>query len=420
MGSTIVVFTSSTMLITIFFLMVFQVTQSSRNNCHQIVDNWEKYPCPRIVILGPAGAGKSSLSNVLIGRDKNYQNPDKERECFTVSYQADPGKGGVTQETCHEVGPWLGEGEKVTVVDTPGFGVNLEEEEATIDGLVDFLRNELKYVDAFVIAFKQMDNRVTNGFKTMIKIVDGIFGEEFWDNVIIEATFWGYSLDDIEDRGDLTEETWLEGTPKRTLSGTAPNVDNLTAVFIDTFYRKSDAKQVEKFQENTKKLLSFAEKKKPFHCKDIKSVKHDLRILQEEKAQIEKEKQRIEEQKRALEESCINEKNKLNESLAAAMGENEKLEARASSLNAKMENMGAKSGHDTNTLVLISFGLMIVGLVLGLGAMWYLQNKKKNTTGEDEYDDDNSVDDVDKKEVVSTQSNGTSSSSSTEMNRQSV
>ena len=103
------------------------------------------------------------------------------------------------------------------------FGVDLEEEEATIDGLVNFLRNKIELVDAFVIAFKQMDNRVMPAFKTMIKIVSSIFGEEFWENVIIEATFRGYSIDKIEDRGDLTEEDWLENIPKRTLAGTVPN-----------------------------------------------------------------------------------------------------------------------------------------------------------------------------------------------------
>ena len=50
-------------------------------------------------------------------------------------------------------------------MDTPGLGVDLEEEEGTIDGLVNFLRNDIKYVDALVIAFKQMDNRVTPTFK---------------------------------------------------------------------------------------------------------------------------------------------------------------------------------------------------------------------------------------------------------------
>ena len=262
-------------------------------------------------------------------------------------------------------------------MDTPGFGVDLEEEEATIDGLVNFLRNDIKYVDAFVIAFKQMDNRVTPAFKTMIKIVGGIFGEEFWDNVIIEATFWGYSQDKIEDRGDLTEEAWLEDTPKRTLSGTVPNVDNLTAVYIDTFYRESDQTQEEKFKENTKKLFKFATEKKPFHCKDIKSVKHDLRIMQEEKEKLEKEKKEIEEQRRALEASCESEKTRLNESLVSAREANVALEEQSSSLKAESTMMATKMGHGTDTLVLVSFGLMIAGLVLGLGTMWGISRKNK-------------------------------------------
>ena len=88
----------------------------------------------------------------------------------------------------------------------------------------------------------------------------------------------GYSSDKIDDRGDLTEDDWLENIPKRTLAGTVPNVDNLAAVYIDTFYRKSDPTQDEKFKENTKKLFKFATEKKTFYGKDIKSFKHELRI----------------------------------------------------------------------------------------------------------------------------------------------
>jgi len=40
-----------------------------------------------------------------------------------------------------------------------GFGNNLVEEEQTIESLVRVLKEEIKFVHAFVIAFKQQDNR---------------------------------------------------------------------------------------------------------------------------------------------------------------------------------------------------------------------------------------------------------------------
>ena len=86
------------------------------------------------------------------------------------------------------------------MVDTPGFGGDMEEEEDTIDGLVNFLREDLMYVDAFVIAFKQSDSRPTVAYRTMIKLIDGIFGDELWDHVMIEATWWSYSPREVNIR----------------------------------------------------------------------------------------------------------------------------------------------------------------------------------------------------------------------------
>ena len=44
-------------------------------------------------------------------------------------------------------------GTKFTVIDTPGFGDDIENEEQTIEELVNVLKNQIKFVHVFVIAF---------------------------------------------------------------------------------------------------------------------------------------------------------------------------------------------------------------------------------------------------------------------------
>merc|ERR1719468_1446949 len=119
-------------------------------------------PAPGSSFSAPHSVGKSSLANVLVGRDKNYNGRSFNNGCFKVS----TGLDSITKRTCADQGYWLGNtstsGSLFTVIDTPGFGDRLLEEEKTIENLVTTLRDQIKYVHVFIIAFKQTDNRMTH------------------------------------------------------------------------------------------------------------------------------------------------------------------------------------------------------------------------------------------------------------------
>jgi len=244
--------------------------------------NEDRFPSPRIVILGATGVGKSSLANVLLGRDKNYDGRGYDHGCFKV----ESGLDSITKATCAETGYWMGntrDGARFTIIDTPGFGDKLLEEEKTIDGLVKTLRDEIKHIHVFVIAFKQTDNRMTNALRSMISLFEKMFGDGFWDNAILEATHWGHG-NEAERRRNLsfppiTEKFWANEF-NRILKKEYKLQRNLDALFIDTFYEANSPQENLAFTQNTAELFRFANSTKPFPCKDIKIALSEIRELQ--------------------------------------------------------------------------------------------------------------------------------------------
>ena len=263
-----------------------------------IISNQDVFSSPRIVILGQSGAGKSSLANVLLGRAKNYQNNDSTTKngCFMVKKGNQP----TTKATCPLQRHWLGDTSQpnITVIDTPGFGDKPEEDKKTIDGLVEWLRDYVKFVHVFMIAFPQGEERLTNSLREMLRQFQDIFGDEFWSNTILVATKWHYDQVAVNRRKEkgTTEKWWIDMINQEVLKNELNVRQELDAVFIDTYHDKENEYEVNKFEENTKKLWIFAKSMDhtSFECKDIKIAITQIGKLQDK---IEFQKYRIEKQK---------------------------------------------------------------------------------------------------------------------------
>ncbi|TRY78665.1 hypothetical protein TCAL_14414 [Tigriopus californicus] len=248
-----------------------------------LLNNGKTYPNPRIIIIGATGVGKSSLANVLLGRDKNFDGDNDIHNCFTVMGLTNH-QSSVTKKTCPDTGYWLGNtnNSKVTIIDTPGFGNDLLEEEQTINDLVTVLKDDIKYVHAFVIAFKQQDNRMSAALRSMISLFQKMFGDHFWSNVILEATHWNFHQRSQELREQsvpsLTTEHWKSEFNKLMADAYGVQIE-IPAVFIDTFYDPSHEIERKMYQKYTQELWNFANSVDPFVCKDIKVALTEIREL---------------------------------------------------------------------------------------------------------------------------------------------
>jgi len=263
-------------------------------------------PRPRIVIIGETGVGKSSLANVLLGRNHQYDGKGFDDGCFKVAWKNDDNPGGViTTATCHDSGYYLGDESqpKVTVIDTPGFGDEMEAEVQTINGLVDVLKNKIKEVNVFVICFRESNVRMTKAMLNMLNLFQQMFGKRFWDNAIFEATRWNYHTTNVNKRNaiepiPLTEENWTKQF-NTILENELGVTRKLGSVFIDSHYNSNYTGEKTAFEKYTKELLSFAKNVTPFETKDIEAVLPELE-------QKRREYQEQLEQNRILEEKLKN------------------------------------------------------------------------------------------------------------------
>lgn len=165
---------------------------------------------PRIVVLGATGDGKSTLLNIFAGYRASvaadsdtsglawkYKARVVERPLFEANYCAD----SVTMETAMAVTRWLGTGERVVLVDTPGV-LDSREGEANYEEKAHIQRNRngdmhaklkhLKKTSAVLVLHSDFHgNKLDSSNAQLLKDLAGMFesaGGAFWRCVIV-----GYS-----------------------------------------------------------------------------------------------------------------------------------------------------------------------------------------------------------------------------------
>ena len=111
-----------------------------------------------------------------------------------------------------------------------------------------------------------------------------MFGHDFWENVILEATHWNYHEKSIQMRRSsnppILEHWWTEQFNKLFAREYGLR-SKLPSVFIDTYYDKDSPYELKKFNAETNALFEFATNRNPFECKDIEIALTDIMKLNE-------------------------------------------------------------------------------------------------------------------------------------------
>merc|ERR1719342_1199286 len=249
----------------------------------------EVYPDPRILIVGATGSGKSSLANALLGCD-----PKSGGCMFNVSTGAD----SCTIETTVGTGPWLGTGQNFTIVDTPGFGDSEGRDNEFIEEMMNVLDHELGYAQTILLCLEGTTPRFSEPLYAMLRQMSSIFGEQWWEYMMIGVSKWKYDDDSIQNRNgscihypqSCQDENWFKREFSAQFQEKFGINKTFSYAFLDswsqTWPNDEDPTQQEHWKEETAKLWEYSDKEETFTFMTIDDVLEENAALKEENKRL--------------------------------------------------------------------------------------------------------------------------------------
>ena len=105
----------------------------------------------------------------------------------------------------------------MTLIDTPAFKTEMNLMEfKKMQEFVKDLKDDLGYVDVFLIVFNGGTKRYTGETDNMITLIEGMFanGDKFWNHVMLEVANWGFHAVDLKSRAQQnpprSEQSWMK------------------------------------------------------------------------------------------------------------------------------------------------------------------------------------------------------------------
>ena len=148
------------------------------------------------------------------------------------------------------------------MVDTPGFGDSDSEEEMLIEEMMDFLSNTIDHADTILLLLDGRMTRFKKGLQTMLKRMTIIFGKDWWDHVVIGASYWSFDEASTKVRELTTkDEMWFKTQITSQLCDKLHVCKDFNFVFVDSQSQlarnKGDPQQQLRFQQETDKLWNI-------------------------------------------------------------------------------------------------------------------------------------------------------------------